>query len=143
MSFFNDEFMYSDHNESTQSQAIRVLNRIKIEENAWKAEKRRLRTNEILEEELCALEIRTLKKKIETLSEENYMWKEKFENQEKKSENQLKLKILAEKELLLKIKTLEKDAEKPKIRPRSRTTVSPYDLEEEKLLLELDEYLNG
>ena len=57
MSFFNDEFMYSDHNESTQSQAIRVLNRIKIEENAWKAEKRRLRTNEILEEELCALEM--------------------------------------------------------------------------------------
>ena len=143
MSFFNDEFMYSDHNESTQSQATRVLNRIKIEENAWKAEKRRLQTNEILEEELCALEIRTLKTKIETLSEENYMLKEKFENQEKNSENQLKLRILAEKELLLKIKTLEKDAEKPKIRPRSRTTVSPYDLEEEKLLLELDEYLNG
>ena len=135
--------MYSDHNESTQSQATRVLNRIKIEENAWKAEKRRLQTNEILEEELCALEIRTLKTKIETLSEENYMLKEKFENQEKNSENQLKLRILAEKELLLKIKTLEKDAEKPKIRPRSRTTVSPYDLEEEKLLLELDEYLNG
>ena len=135
--------MYSDHNESTQSQAIRVFKRIKIEENAWKAEKRRLRTNEILGEELGALEVRTLKTKIETLSEENYMLKEKIEIQEKNSENQLKLRILAEKELLLKIKTLEKDAEKPKIRPRSRTTVSPYDLEEEKLLLELDEYLNG
>ena len=135
--------MYSDHFESTKSQAIRVLKRIKIEENEWKAEKRRIRTNEILGEELCALEIRNLKTKIETLSEENHILKEKIELQEKNSEDQLKLRISAEKELLLKIKTLEKDAEKPKIRPRSRTTLSPYDLEEEKLLLELDEYLNG
>ena len=143
MAFFNDDFMYTDHPESTQSQANRVLKRIKSDENEWKAKKRRARTNQVLEEDLTALEIRTLKSNIETLTEENYQLKEKFENQEKNAENQLKVRILAEKELKMKIETLEKDAEKPKIRPKSRTTVSPCDLEEEKLLLEIDEYLHG
>ena len=125
MSFFNDEFMSAEPClESQKIQVIRVMTRIRNDEAEWKRSKRLTRTCEQLKTDGEKLEIQNLKEKIVLLTEENFELKEKLSAVEiKPTEPKIRYKI-----------------RDPKTQPCIEKT--PLDLEEEKLLLELDMYLN-
>ena len=125
MSFFNDEFMSAEPClESQKIQVIRVMTRIRNDEAEWKRSKRLTRTCEQLKTDGEKLEIQNLKEKIVLLTEENFELKEKLSAVEiKPTEPKIRQKI-----------------RDPKTKPCIEKT--PLDLEEDKLLLEMDMYLN-
>ena len=125
MSFFNDEFMSAEPClESQKIQVIRVMTRIRNDEAEWKRSKRLNQTCEELQTDGAKLEIQNLKEKIVLLTEENFELKEKLSAVEiKPTEPKIRHKI-----------------RDPKTKPCIEKT--PLDLEEDKLLLELDMYLN-
>ena len=125
MSFFNDEFMSAEPClESQKIQVIRVMTRIRNDEAEWKRSKRLTRTCEQLKTDGEKLEIQNLKEKIVLLTEENFELKEKLSAVEiKPIEPKIRQKI-----------------RDPKTKPCIEKT--PLDLEEDKLLLEMDMYLN-
>ena len=125
MSFFNDEIMSAEPClESQKIQVIRVMTRIRNDEAEWKRSKRLTRTCEQLKTDGEKLEIQNLKEKIVLLTEENFELKEKLSAVEiKPIEPKIRHKI-----------------RDPKTKPCIEKT--PLDLEEDKLLLEMDMYLN-